>query len=219
MTPLELLGLEVLEARGSGAVVHEVPAWLGDPQMVGALARLPAPARRVSASMLRARARRLLTTHSDRGWGGLVEALTRPDLAPSGSYWLRLRRSAWPPALLRWSEERVKALTFFLQTGSVKDPACAVALFETVETHEELTLARWLTGRTWAKGARMIEVMEAARLNIDSLPRHTSELWHQLVKDKRLWLRSEHIDEIDESVERSGWAWFGALERERRSYT
>lgn len=215
MTPLELL-----EARGGEAAVHEVPAWLSEPQLVGALARLPAPAQRASAAQLHTRARRLLKTRGDRGWGALVEALTRPDLAPSGSYWLRVRRPTWPPALLRWPEERVKMMTFFLQARpEVKDVACAVARFETIETHEELTLARWLTGRTWAKGARMFEVMEAAGLLLDRLPRHTSELWHRLVKDKKMWLQQHHIAEIDKDYARNGWAWFGALDRIRNYHT
>lgn len=61
----------------------------------------------------------------------------------------------------------------------------AVTLFETAETRAELALARWLTGRTWAKGARMVEVMEAAQLSLAESPRYTSQLWRQLVTDQR----------------------------------
>lgn len=56
--------------------------------------------------------------------------------------------------------------------------------FETAETRAELTLARWLTGRTWAKGARIVEVMEAAQLSLAESPRYTSQLWRQLLKDQ-----------------------------------
>lgn len=72
--------------------------------------------------------------------------------------------------------------------GAVVTPVEQLALFEIVEANEELTLARWLTGHTWAKGSRMIEVMEAAHLTYAGSPRHTSELWHMLRKDKQVWL-------------------------------
>lgn len=61
----------------------------------------------------------------------------------------------------------------------------AVALFETAESQAELTLAHWLTGRTWAKGSRVVEVMEAAQLSLAESPRYTSQLWRLLQKAKR----------------------------------
>lgn len=219
LTPLEQLGIEVLEARGINAVSHEVPAWLGEPQLVGALARLPDPAQRVSAAQLHARARRLLKTRGDRGWGALIEVMANPHRAADSSYWLRMMRSEWPPALLRWPEERVKAMTFLMREQPELGPSNAVALFEIIETHDELTLARWLTGRTWAKGVRMAEVMEAAHLTHKGSPRHTSELWHMLRRNKRLWLTRDDITAIDKDYARGALAWFSALERLQRYRT
>lgn len=123
------------------------------------------------------------------------------------------------PALLRWPEERVKASTFLMREQPELGPSDAVALFEIVETNEELTLARWLTGRTWAKGTRMIEVMEAAHLTYKGSPRHTSELRHMLRKDKRVWLTRDDLTQIDKDYARDALAWFTALDRLRRYRT
>lgn len=224
-SPLATLALDVLMARGVQPRVvsdmwmtREVPAWLIDPVMIGALARLT-PHEGSSEAQLRARARALLRTRGDRGWGGFIEVMLNLSRAPDSSYWLRKLRNEWPPALLRWPEERVKAMTFLMREQPTLGPASAVALFEIVETKDELTLARWLTGRTWVKGVRMVEVMEAAHLTYAGSPRHTSELWHMLCKDKRVWLLREHITEIDKNYARDALAWFTALDRLRRYRT
>lgn len=227
MTPLEQLALEMPTTRGAHPawvsdmwMRHEAPAWLGDPAMIGALARLPAcPDGVQSEARLRTRARRLLQARGDRGWGAFIEVMTHPDRQADSSYWLRVMRPEWPPTLLSWPEERVKAMTFLMREWQGMLPGSAVALFETVETREELTLAHWLTGRTWAKGARMVEVMEAARLTYEGSPRHTSELWHILRGAKKTWLRAYHIAEIDKDYMRSALVWFGVLARERRYHT
>lgn len=224
-TPLATLALDVLMTRGVQLHVvsdmwmtREVPAWLIDPVLIGALARLT-PREGSSKEQLRARARALLRTRGDRGWGGFIEVMLNPSRAPDSSYWLRRQRNEWPPALLRWPEERVKAMTFLMREQPELGPASAVALFEIVETNEELTLARWLTGRTWTKGERMLEVMEAAHLTYAGSPRHTSELWHMLRKDKRVWLTQADITQIDKDYARDALAWFTALDRLRRCRT
>lgn len=227
MNSLEQLALELPITRGARPawvsslwMGREVPAWLGEPQLVGALARLPACSDGVqSEAQLRTRAHRLLRTRGDRGWGGFVEVMTHPGRVADSSYWLRMMRSEWPPALLRWPEERVKAMTFLMREQPKLGPSNAVALFEILETNEELTLARWLTGRTWAKGVRMAEVMEAAHLTYAGSPRHTSELWHMLRKDKRVWLTRDDITQIDKDYARDALAWFTALDRLRRYRT
>ena len=225
LSPLATLALDVLMTRGVQPHVvsdmwmtREVPAWLADPVMIGALARL-APREGSAVGQLRARARALLRTRGDRGWGGFIEVMSNPSRSADSSYWLRRLRSEWPPALLRWPEERVKAMTFLMREQPTLGPASAVALFEIVETHEELTLARWLTGRTWAKGSRMIEVMEAAYLTYKGSPRHTSELWHMLLKDKQVWLTRDDIAQIDKDYTRDALAWFTALDRLRKYRT
>lgn len=227
MTPIEQLALELPITRGAHPawvsslwIGREVPAWLGTPAMIGALARLPAcPDGVQSEAQLRTRARRLLQARGDRGWSALIEVMTHPARQADSSYWLRMLRSEWPPALLRWPEERVKAMTFLMREQPKLGPSNAVALFETVETREELTLARWLTGRTWAKGTRMAEVMEAAHLTYEGSPRHTSELWHALRGAKKTWLQAYHIDEIDKDYARSALAWFGVMARKQRHHT
>lgn len=220
MTPLEQLALEMPITRGARPawvsslwMGREVPAWLGDPVMIGALVRLPyCGDGEQSAAQLRARTRRLLQARGDRGWGAFVEVMANPHRMADSSYWLRMQRSEWPPALLRWPEERVKAMTFLMREQPKLGPSDAVALFETVETREELTLARWLTGRTWAKGTRMVEVMEAAHLTYAGSPRHTSELWHMLRKDKQVWLTKSLIEVIDGEYPRDLWKWFNVLD-------
>lgn len=227
MTPLEQLALELPTTRGAHPawvsdiwMTREVPAWLSEPTLVGALARLPAcPDGIQSEAQLRARTHRLLQARGDRGWGAFVEVMVNPHRVADSSYWLRMLRSEWPPALLRWPEERVKAMTFLMREQPKLGPSNAVALFETVGTGEELTLARWLTGHTWAKGVRIAEVMEAAHLTYAGSPRHTSELWHMLRKDKRVWLTRDDITQIDKDYARDALAWFTALDRLRRYRT
>lgn len=227
MTPIKQLALEMPTTRGAHPawvsnlwMGREVPAWLGDPVMIGALVRLPyCGDGEQSEAQLRARTRRLLQARGDRGWGALIEVMTNPHRAADSRYWLRMQRSEWPPALLRWPEERVKAMTFLMREQPTLGPASAVALFEIVETNEELTLARWLTGHTWVKGVRMAEVMEAAHLTYAGSPRHTSELWHILRGAKKTWLQAYHIAEIDKDYARDALAWFTALDHLRRYRT
>lgn len=227
MSPLEQLALELPSMRGAHPawvsslwMGREVPAWLGDPTMIGALVRLPyCGDGEQSEAQLRARTRRLLQARGDRGWGAFVEVMAHPHRVADSSYWLRIMRPEWPPALLSWPEERVKAMTFLMREQPKLGPSNAVALFEILETNEELTLARWLTGHTWAKGVRMAEVMEAAHLTYAGSPRHTSELWHMLRKDKRVWLTRDDITQIDKDYARDALAWFAALDHLRRYRT
>lgn len=94
----------------------------------------------------------------------------------------------------------------------------AVALFETAETRAELALARSLTGRTWAKGARVVEVMETAQLSLAESPRYTSQLWRQLCKDQRTWLTKSLIEDIDGEYPRDLWKWFNVLDFMRATH-
>lgn len=75
--------------------------------------------------------------------------------------------------------------------------------------------ARWLTRRTWAKGARVVEVMEAAQLSLAESPRYTSQLWRQLVKDQRTWLTKSLVEVIDGEYPRDLWSWFKGLDLTR----
>lgn len=109
-------------------------------------------------------------------------------------------------------------MTFLMREQPELGPSNAVALFEILETNEELTLARWLTGHTWAKGVRMAEVMEAAHLTYAGSPRHTSELWRQLVKDQRTWLTKSLIEVIDGEYPRDLWQWFKGLDLMRATH-
>lgn len=79
--------------------------------------------------------------------------------------------------------------------------------------------AAGLPGRTWTKGARVVEVMGAAHLTYAGSPRRTSELWHMLHKDKRVWLTRDDITRIDKDYARDVQAWFTALDRLRRYRT
>lgn len=222
MSSAEQLTLPLLSSRSGAAPWSQdswrlgVPQWAEDPQVAGALARLPVPTRRLSEATVEKRARRLLDTQGDRGWGELLVLLEHPTRLPIAEYWVAHRRQTWPPTLVRWPEERVRALTFFMRVNQVINIEDGVALFETVETREELTLARWLTGRAWAKGVRMAEVMEAAHLTYAGSPRHTSELWHMLCKDKQVWLTRDDITQIDKDYARDALTWFTALDRLRR---
>lgn len=123
------------------------------------------------------------------------------------------RRQAWPPTLVRWPEERVRTMTFALRMDDQLLLPDAVALFETAET-----LASWLTGRTWAKGVRMAEVMETAQLSLAESPRYTSQLWRQLRKDQRTWLTKNLIRVIDGEYPRDLWKWFNVLDFMRATH-
>lgn len=225
MSLAEQLTLTLLSSRSGAAPWSQdswmlgVPQWAEDHQVAGALARLPVPTRQLSEATVKQRARGVLDTLGDRGWGELLVLLEHPARLPTADYWLAHRRQTWPPTLVRWPEERVRALTFFMRVNQVINIEDGVALFETVETGEELTLACWLTGHTWAKGVRMAEVMEAAHLTYAGSPRHTSELWHMLRKDKRVWLTRDDITQIDKDYARDALAWFTALDRLRRYRT
>lgn len=103
-------------------------------------------------------------------------------------------------------------MTFLMREQPKLGPSDAVALFEILETNEELTLARWLTGQTWAKGARVVEVMEATHLSLAESPRYTSQLWRQLRKDQNAWLTKSLIEAIDGEYPRDLWKWFNVLD-------
>lgn len=160
--------------------------------------------------------RSLLKRRGDCGWSGLIELML--GRARSSLYWLIEKRDQWPAAMVAWPEERIRTMTFALRMDEQLLLPDAVALFETAETRAELTLARWLTGRTWAKGARVVEVMEAAQLSLAESPRYTSQLWRQLLKDQRTWLTKSLIEVIDGEYPRDLWAWFNGLDLMRATH-
>lgn len=190
-----------------------LPGWPLTFETAGALARLPSYKETVPLSESEVKRR------GDCGWSGLME-LILSGRERSGVYWLVEKRDQWPAATATWPEERVRTMTFALRMSEqllllLPD---AVALFETAETRAELTLARWLTGRTWAKGARVVEVMEAAQLSLAESPRYTSQLWRQLVKDQRTWLTRSLIEVIDGEYSRDFWTWFKDLDLMRATH-
>lgn len=192
-----------------------LPGWPQTFETAGALARLPSYKERVplSESEVKARMRSLLRRRGDCGWAGLIELML--GRARSSLYWLSEKRDQWPAALATWPEERIRTMTFALRMDEELKLPDAVALFETAETRAELTLARWLTGRTWAKGARVVEVMETAQLSLAEIPRYTSLLWQQLLKDQRTWLTESLIEVIDGEYPRDLWKWFNDLDSMR----
>ena len=60
--------------------------------------------------------------------------------------------------------------------------------------------------------------MEAAQLSLAESPRHTSQLWRQLVKDQRTWLTKSLIEAIDSEHPRSLWKWFKGLDLMRATH-
>lgn len=196
-----------------------LPGWPLTFETAGALARLPSYKETVplSESEVKARMRRLLKRHGDCGWSGLM-GLILSGRARSGVYWLVEKRDQWPAAAVTWPEERIRTMTFALRMDDRLLLPDAFALFETAETRAELALARWLTGRTWAKGARAVEVMEAAQLSLAESPRYTTQLWRQLVKDQRTWLTRILIKVIDGEYPRDLWTWFKALDFMRATH-
>lgn len=195
-----------------------LPGWPLTLETAGALARLPSYRELVplSESEVKARMRSLLRRRGDCGWSGLIELML--GRARSGLYWLIEKRDQWPAAMATWPEERVRTMTFALRMDEQLLLPDAVALFETVETRKELTLAHWLTGRTWAKGSRVVEVMEAVQLSLAESPRYTSQLWRQLLKDQRTWLTKSLIKVIDGEHPRDLWKWFNVLDFMRATH-
>lgn len=214
----DLIGKLIYARSGWGDWAKHVkaaglPGWPQTFETAGALARLPSYKETVplSESEVKARMRSLLKRRGDCGWSGLME-LILSGRARSGAYWLVEKRDQWPAAMATWPEERVRTMTFALRMNEELKLPDAAALFETVETRAEITLAHWLTGRTWAKGSRVVEVMEAAHLSLAESPRHTSLLWRQLVKDQRTWLTKSLIGVIDGEYPRGLWKWFNVLD-------
>ena len=195
-----------------------LPGWPRTFETAGALTRLPSYKETVplSESEVKARMRSLLKRRGDCGWSSLIELML--GRARSSTYWLVEKRDQWPAAMATWPEERVRTMTFALRMDEQLLLPDAVALFETAETRAELALARSLTGRTWAKGARVVEVMEAARLSLAESPRYTSQLWRQLVKDQRTWLTKSLIEVIDGEYPRDLWKWFNGLDLMRATH-
>lgn len=195
-----------------------LPGWPQTFETAGALVRLPSYKEPVplSESEVKARMRSLLKRRGDCGWSGLIELML--GRARSGVYWLVEKRDQWPAAMATWPEERVRTLTFALRMNEELLLPDAVALFETAETRAELALARWLTGHTWAKGARVVEVMDAAQLNLVESPRYTSQLWRQLLKDQSTWLTESLIGVIDGEYPRDLWKWFNGLDLMRATH-
>lgn len=195
-----------------------LPGWPQTFETAGALARLPLYKETVplSESEVKARMRRLLKRRGDCGWSGLIELMI--GRARSSMYWLVEKRDQWPEAMAAWPEERIRTMTFALRMDEQLLLPDAVALFETAETRAALTLARWLTGRTWAKGSRVVEVMEAAHLSLAESPRYTSQLWRHLLKDQRTWLTKSSIRVLDDEYPRDLWKWFDGLDLMRTTH-
>lgn len=79
-----------------------VPSWAQDVELLGAIARLDEPNRRITGVQLRARAKRLLQTQGDRGWSAIV------SLSTEDAYrWLVHYRDEWPATLTAWPEEYI----------------------------------------------------------------------------------------------------------------
>lgn len=219
----DLIGNLIYARSGWGDWVRRVkaaglPGWPLTFETAGALARLPSYKETVplSESEVKARMRSLLRRRGDCGWSGLIELML--GRARSSLYWLIEKRDQWPAAMATWPEERVRTMTFALRMDEELKLPDATALFETVETCKELTLAHWLTGRTWAKGSRVVEVMEAAHLSLDESPRYTSLLWRQLCKDQRTWLTKSLIEVIDGEYPRDLWKWSNILDFMRATH-
>lgn len=157
-------------------MTREVPAWLADPVMIGALARLT-PREGSAVGQLRARARALLRTRGDRGWGALCSVLEDAALT-----WLAVGEDSHPIHMRQWPEETIRAMTMIMQLqGESTWFADVVDAFETLWCHDDQELARWLTGRPWARGDRVAQVLFEAGLTGG----RPHELWRLLQKAKR----------------------------------
>ena len=140
MTPLEQLALELPTTRGAHPawvsslwMGREVPAWLGDPAMIGALVRLPyCGDGEQSEAQLRARTRRLLQARGDRGWGALCATLD--DAAAT---WLAVGEDSHPIHMRQWPEQTVRAMTMIMQLqGESAWFVDVVNAFETLWCHD-----------------------------------------------------------------------------------
>ena len=60
--------------------------------------------------------------------------------------------------------------------------------------------------------ARLPSYKEAAQLSLAESPRHTTQLWRQLVNDQRTWLAKSLIEVIDGEYPRDLWKWFNVLD-------
>lgn len=177
-------------------------AWTIDPETIwpqwswerlGALAMCNAPkgGGQRNLTELTGLADKRLKNAGDRGWGALCATLDDADAT-----WLAVGEDSHPIHMRQWPEQTVRAMTMIMQLQGEKAWfGDVVNAFETLWCHDDQELARWLTGRPWARGDRVAQVLFEAGLT----GARSHELWRLLQKAKRHRqarhrLTQEHVD-------------------------
>lgn len=153
------------------------PQWSWE--RLGALAMTSDPKgdKKRSLDELMRLADKRLADAGDRGWGALCATLD--DAAAT---WLAVGEDSHPIHMRQWPEQTVRAMTMIMQLqGESAWFADVVNAFETLWCHDDQELARWLTGRPWARGDRVGQVLFEAGLTGE----RSHELWRLLQKAKR----------------------------------
>ena len=154
------------------------PQWSWE--RLGALAMTSDPKgdKKRSLDELMRLADKRLADAGDRGWGALCATLD--DAAAT---WLAVGEDSHPIHMRQWPEQTVRAMTMIMQLqGESARFADVVDAFETLWCHDDQELARWLTGRPWARGDRVAQVLFEAGFREES---RTHELWRLMQKAKR----------------------------------
>lgn len=177
------------------AVDHKTiwPQWSWE--QLGALAMTSTPKGSVKRSLptLMELADKRLKDAGDRGWGALCATLD-----DAGATWLACGEDSHPIHMRQWPEQTVRAMTMIMQLQGEKAWfGDVVNAFETLWCHDDQELARWLTGRPWARGDRVAQVLFEAGLTDE----RAHELWRLLQKAKRHRqarhrLTQEHVDHL-----------------------
>lgn len=153
------------------------PQWSWERLGALALCARPAGDKRRSMNELLRLADKRLKNAGDRGWGALCATLD-----DANATWLACGEDSHPIHMRQWSEQTVRAMTMIMQLqGEHAWFGDVVNAFETLWCHDDQELARWLTGRPWARGDRVAQVLFEAGMTGERI----HELWRLLQKAKR----------------------------------
>lgn len=153
------------------------PQWSWERLGALALCARPVSGQQRSLPTLLELADKRLKNAGDRGWGALCATLDDADAT-----WLACGEDSHPIHMRQWPEETIRAMTMIMQLqGEHAWFGDVVNAFETLWCHDDQELARWLTGRPWARGDRVAQVLFEAGFTGERI----HELWRLMQKAKR----------------------------------
>lgn len=149
----ELLGKKSGYATWSQMSEQRWDLWTME--RLGALVRVPdATQVRRSEAELVAMADKVLKRDGDRGWGALCATLDAAEAT-----WLACGWGSHPVNMRQWPEATIRTMTMLKQLQPELSFMRIMNATETLWGDADQRLARWLTGRSWARGDRVAQVL------------------------------------------------------------